>query len=301
MDSKVLEARIIDGKKVASELREKLRHEVEELQSKGIRPGLAAVLVGEDPASQTYVRSKAKACEKIGLYSEVIKRPADISQDELAGIVRDLNARDDIDGILVQLPLPKHIDEMAITYLIDPQKDVDGFHPHNVGLMLIGKPGFRPCTPAGIIELLKYYKVETEGKEVVVLGRSNIVGKPVGVMLFQKGEMGNATVTFCHSRTKDLKEVCRRADILIVAIGRPEFVGADMVKDGAVIIDVGVNRVDDETAKKGYRLTGDVKFDECAEKASLITPVPKGVGPMTITMLLNNTVESARRKIKQSS
>jgi methylenetetrahydrofolate dehydrogenase (NADP+) / methenyltetrahydrofolate cyclohydrolase len=292
-----MEAQIIDGKKVSKEIKNELKDKVERMKQSGVTPGLAAVLVGEDPASQTYVRSKAKACDKIGVYSEVIKKSDDISQDELMNIVRDLNRRDDIDGILVQLPLPKHIDESAVTNLIDPKKDVDGFHPFNVGMMVLGYPIYLPCTPAGIVELMRRYEINPNGKEVVVLGRSNIVGKPVGIMLMQKGVMANATVTVCHSRTANLPEVLRRADILIVAIGQSEFVKADMVKEGAVIIDVGMNRVPDDTKEKGYRLTGDVDYEACKAKASFITPVPGGVGPMTIAMLLSNTIRSAERRL----
>jgi len=290
------EDKLINGKKTSKEIKSELRGRVEELKGKGVTPGLAAVLVGDDPASQTYVRSKAKACDKIGLYSEVIRKPSEISQDELISIVKSLNEREEIDGILVQLPLPKHIDEMTITLLIDPKKDVDGFHPHSVGMMLLGSPTFLSCTPYGIVELMRRYDIDPSGREVVVLGRSNIVGKPIGVMLLQKADMANATVTFCHSRTKDLKEVCRRADILIAAIGVAEFVKEDMVKEGAVIIDVGINRVDDDSVEKGYRIVGDVDFEACAPKSGMITPVPGGVGPMTIAMLLSNTVISAERR-----
>ncbi|UCD93962.1 MAG: bifunctional methylenetetrahydrofolate dehydrogenase/methenyltetrahydrofolate cyclohydrolase FolD [Candidatus Zixiibacteriota bacterium] len=291
-----MEAVIIDGKKVADEIRAELTVRIAALKERSVTPGLAAVLVGDDPASQIYVRSKARACEKIGVHSEVIRKPADITQDELMSIVRELNGRDDTDGILVQLPLPDHIDEMTVTLLIDPAKDVDGFHPYNVGMMLLGHPTLLSCTPHGIIELMRSYNIDPAGKEVVILGRSNIVGKPLGVMLLQKAEMANATVTFCHSRTTDLKSVCRRADILVAAIGQPEFVTADMVKDGVVIIDVGQNRIEDETAQKGYRLVGDVDFEACRKKASYITPVPGGVGKMTIAMLLSNTVLSAERR-----
>ncbi len=288
---------LIDGKQVAEDIKNELQKEVEELKAKGITPGLAAVLIGDNPASITYVNSKAKACEKIGIYSEVITRPAEIQQEELAEIVRDLNNRDDIDGILVQSPLPKHLKEFEITLIIDPAKDVDGFHPHNVGMMLIGNPGFLPCTPNGIMELMRRYGIDPSGKEVVIIGRSNIVGKPMAALLVQKAKGANATVTIAHSRTKDIAAVCRRADILIAAIGVPEFVRGDMVKEGAVIIDVGVNRVDDATKKKGYILVGDVNFAECEPKASYITPVPGGVGPMTIAMLLTNTVISSRRRL----
>ncbi|MFH2036580.1 MAG: bifunctional methylenetetrahydrofolate dehydrogenase/methenyltetrahydrofolate cyclohydrolase FolD [Candidatus Zixiibacteriota bacterium] len=296
MNKVLYENKLIDGTKISKEIKAELSIRVEKLKEKGVTPGLAAVLVGENPASQTYVRSKAKACLKIGVYSEVVKKSADISQDELVAIVKGLNKRVDIDGILVQLPLPKHIDEMTITLLIDPKKDVDGFHPHSVGMMLLGKPTFLSCTPYGIVELMRRYNIDPVGQEVVVLGRSNIVGKPVGAMLLQKADMANATVTFCHSRTKNLKEVCRRADILIAAIGVPEFVKADMVKEDVVIIDVGINRVEDNTMEKGYRIVGDVDFEGCAPKSKMITPVPGGVGPMTIAMLLTNTVLSAERR-----
>lgn len=289
-------ATIISGKKVSKEIKAELKVKVESLKAKGVTPGLAAVLIGDDPASATYVRSKAKACDKIGIYSEVIRRPADITEEELIGIIKDLNNREDIDGILVQSPLPKHIDEQAMTLLINPNKDVDGFHPFNVGMTLIGQPTFRSCTPYGIMELLRRYDIDPSGKEVVILGRSNIVGKPMGAMLIQKAAGANATVTTAHSRTADLPNVCRRADILIAAIGQPEFVKADWIKDGAVVIDVGMNRVDDATKERGYRLCGDVDFAEAEKKASFITPVPGGVGPMTIAMLLSNTVKSAERR-----
>ncbi len=290
-------ATIINGKKVSNEIKEELKIKVDALKAKGITPGLAAVLIGEDPASATYVRSKAKACEKIGVYSEVIRRSADITAEELISIIEDLNGREEIDGILVQSPLPKHIDEQAMTLLIDPKKDVDGFHPFNVGMTLIGQPTFQSCTPYGIMELLRRYEIDPSGKEVVILGRSNIVGKPMGAMLVQKAKGANATVTTAHSRTKGFPEVCRRADILIAAIGQPEFVKGDWIKDAAVVIDVGINRVEDASKEKGYRLCGDVDFAECEKKASFITPVPGGVGPMTIAMLLTNTVKSAQRRL----
>lgn len=289
-------ATIISGKKVSKEIKEELKIKVEALKAKGIIPGLAAVWVGEDPASATYVRSKAKACEKIGIYSEVIRRPADITAEELTGIIKDLNGRNDIDGILVQSPLPKHIDEQAMTLLIDPKKDVDGFHPFNVGMTLIGQPTFQSCTPYGVMELMRRYEIDPAGKEVVILGRSNIVGKPMGAMLVQKAKGANATVTTAHSRTADIPVICRRADILIAAIGQSEFVKDDWIKEGAVVIDVGINRVEDTSKEKGYRLCGDVDFVECEKKASFITPVPGGVGPMTIAMLLTNTVKSAEQR-----
>jgi len=290
-------ATIISGKKIAKEIKEELKIKVESLKARGITPGLAAVLVGEDPASATYVRSKARACEKIGIYSEVIKRPGDIAAEDLIAIIKDLNVRNDIDGILVQSPLPKHIDEQAMTLLIDPKKDVDGFHPFNVGMTLIGRPTFRSCTPYGIMELMRRYEIDPAGKEVVILGRSNIVGKPMGAMLVQKAEGANATVTMAHSRTGDIPDICRRADILIAAIGQAEFVKGDWIKDGAVVIDVGINRINDSSKEKGYRLCGDVDFAECEKKASFITPVPGGVGPMTIAMLLTNTVKSAEGRL----
>ena len=255
--------------------------------------GLAAVLVGDDPASETYVRSKARACEKLKLYSEVIRQPADISQQDLMKIVAGLNDNPRIHGILVQSPLPKHIEELEVTLAIDPRKDVDGFHPHNVGLMLLGRPGLLPCTPYGIIKLLEFYEIDPAGREVVIVGRSNIVGKPVAALLVQKGPMANATVTVAHSRSRNLAEITRRADIVIAAVGHPGTVTGDMIKPGAVVIDVGVNRVEDSSTEKGYRLVGDVDFDSCLEKASGITPVPGGVGPMTIAMLMFNTVTAA--------
>ncbi len=286
-------AQLIEGKPVAKQVRADLKSRIAALKDKGVTPGLAAVLVGEDPASMTYVNSKARACEKLGLYSEVIRRPTTITEKELLDIVNDLNASAKIHGILVQSPLPDHVDELKITLAIDPRKDVDGFHPYNVGLMLLGRPSLLPCTPHGIIKLLEYSNINPAGKEVVVVGRSNIVGKPVAALLMQKSKNGNATVTVAHSRTGNLAEVTRRADIVIAAIGRPNTITGDMVKEGVVIIDVGVNRVEDASKEKGYRLVGDVDFDACAEKASYITPVPGGVGPMTIAMLMSNTVAAA--------
>jgi len=287
-------AQIIDGKEVAKSIRKGLKQEIKRLKEKGVTPGLAAVLIGEDPASQTYVGAKKRACDKLGMYSEVIRRPADIAQDELLKIVTDLNANDQVHGILVQSPLPSHIDEMTVTLNIDPAKDVDGFHPYNVGMMLIGRPGLLPCTPHGIVKLLEYYELDPASKEVVVVGRSNIVGKPISAILVQKAKWANATVTIAHSRTANLAEVCRRADILIAAIGRPDTITGDMVSDGTIVIDVGVNRVDDDSTEKGYRLVGDVDFEAVASKAAYITPVPGGVGPMTIAMLMSNTVQAAK-------
>jgi len=287
-------AQIIDGKEIAKTIRAELAKEIEGLAKKGITPGLAVVLVGENPASQSYVRSKNKAAHEIGIYSEQHTLPAETTEEELLKLVGELNANPKINGILVQLPLPDHIDEHKVINAILPEKDVDGFHPVNTGKLMIGEGGFKPCTPYGVVKMLQYSGVETEGAHVVVVGRSNIVGKPVANLLLQKQKGANATVTICHSRTKDLPAVTRQADILIAAIGRAEFVTADMVSEDAVVIDVGVNRVDDSSRKRGYRLVGDVKFDEVSEKCKAISPVPGGVGPMTITMLLYNTVESAK-------
>jgi len=288
-------AQIIDGKQVAADMRAELQQKVAQLKDKGIVPGLAVVLVGEDPASKSYVTAKEKACDNIGIYSEDIRLPAETSQAELMALIDKLNKDDKINGILVQLPLPKHLDEGEVLLAIDPAKDVDGFHPVNVGKMMLGQGAFLPCTPHGVIQLLLKSNVKIEGAEVVIVGRSNIVGKPLANMLIQKNATGNATITVCHTRTKNLADHTLKADILIVAAGAPNMITADMVKAGAVVIDVGVNRVDDPTKKKGYRLTGDVDFEAVKEKASLITPVPGGVGPMTITMLLYNTVESAEK------
>jgi len=286
---------LIDGKMVAKQIRMEAKRRTRTLKEHGITPGLAAVLVGNDPASMVYVNSKAKMCKKLGLYSEVITHPGDISQEELITIVNDLNNNDQIHGILVQSPLPEHIDELAVTLAIRPDKDVDGFHPYNVGLLLINRPRMISCTPYGIIKLLEYYELDPSGKEVVVVGRSNIVGKPVAALLMQKAEWANATVTIAHSRTTDLPSVTRRADILIAAVGSPGMITGDMVREGAVVIDVGINRVEDPSTEKGYRLIGDVVFDEVVRKASYITPVPGGVGPMTIAMVISNTVTAAER------
>ncbi len=292
-------AQIIDGKQVAADMREELKAKVAELKEQGIVPGLAVVLVGEDPASKSYVTAKERACEETGIFSDDNRLHAETSQEELMAMVDKLNKDPKINGILVQLPLPKHLNESEVLLAIDPNKDVDGFHPVNVGKMVVGEEAFLSCTPHGIIQLLLRNNVKIEGAEVVVVGRSNIVGKPVANMLIQKNDKGNATVTVCHTRTKNLAEHCLRADIIIAAAGRPNTVTADMVKDGAVVIDVGVNRVEDASKKRGYRLVGDVDFEAVKEKASLITPVPGGVGPMTITMLLYNTVESAERAAKK--
>lgn len=287
--------KIIDGKVVAEKVINECKDEIAVLKEKGITPGLAVVLIGDDPASKVYVGSKARKCEELGIYSVKIEMPAESTQEEVMKVVEDLNNDDKVDGILVQSPPPKHIDEDAIVRAIDPAKDVDGFHPVNVAKLALEDPtGFIPCTPHGCMRLLEDTGVETSGAEAVVIGRSMIVGKPMALLLM--GKAGNATVTVAHSRTKDLAAVCRRADIIVAAIGMPEFVKADMVKDGAVVIDVGINRVEDATKKRGYKLVGDVAYDEVAEKCSAITPVPGGVGPMTIAMLIKNTVIAAGRR-----
>jgi methylenetetrahydrofolate dehydrogenase (NADP+)/methenyltetrahydrofolate cyclohydrolase len=288
-------AQIIDGKQVAADMRAELKDEVAKLKQKGIVPGLGVILVGEDPASKSYVTAKERTCEEIGIYSDDNRLPAETSQKELMTLVKKMNEDPKINGILVQLPLPKHLNEAEVLLEIDPKKDVDGFHPMNVGKMVVGEKAFLPCTPHGVIQLLIRSGVTIEGANVVIVGRSNIVGKPVANMLIQKNATGNATVTVCHTRTKDLPFHTKQADILIAAAGRPNTITADMIKDGVVVIDVGVNRVEDATKKRGYRLVGDVDFEAVREKASFITPVPGGVGPMTITMLLYNTVESAKR------
>lgn len=278
-------AEIIDGKKVSEHIRAEIAQGVEKLkEEKGITPGLAAVLVGDDPASEIYVRNKRKACASAGMYSEEHKLPAETTEQELLNLVDRLNNDPNIHGILVQLPLPDHIDETAVLRAVTPFKDVDGFHPFNVGLLVEGNPRFISCTPHGIIKMLEFYNIDITGKEAVIVGRSNIVGKPVSMLLLHR----HATVTVCHSRTKPLEEVTKRADILVAAIGRANFITADMVKDGAVVIDVGINRNEEG------KLTGDVDFDAVSQKASYITPVPGGVGPMTISMLLWNTLESAK-------
>ena len=290
-------AQIIDGKQVAADMRAELKEKVVELKGQGITPGLAVVLVGDDPASKSYVTAKERACEEIGIYSDDNRLPIDTTEADLLTLVEKLNKDPKINGILVQLPLPKHIDENRVLLAIDPAKDVDGFHPVNVGKMVVGQEAYLPCTPHGIIQLLIRNNVKLEGAEVVVVGRSNIVGKPIANLLIQKAPTGNATVTVCHTRTKNMAEHVKRADIIIAAAGWPNTVTADMVKDGAVVIDVGVNRAEDATKKNGYRLVGDVDFEAVKEKASLITPVPGGVGPMTITMLLYNTVQSAEKTL----
>ncbi len=278
-------AKIIDGKQIAKEVRAEIAAECAELKKKGIIPGLAVVIVGTDPASQVYVRNKKKACEEVGFRSEVFELPEETTEEELLALVKKLNEDVNIHGILVQLPLPEHLDDEVIIANIDPKKDVDAFHPSNVGKIMIGNYDFLPCTPAGVMVLLEKSGIDVSGKECVVVGRSNIVGKPQAMLLLH----ANGTVTICHSRTKDLAEVTRRADILVVAIGKADFITGDMVKDGAVVIDVGMNR------KADGKLTGDVDFAAVEPKASYITPVPGGVGPMTITMLLRNTLTSAKK------
>lgn len=285
--------KLIDGKLIAAEIREELKKEISELIKKGKNvPGLVTILVGDNPASEIYVRNKGKACEEIGMRTKAEKRSADISEKELLDLVYQYNNDKNYHGILVQLPLPKHINEDKIIEAISPKKDVDGFHPISVGNLVIGKDTFAPCTPAGIQELLIRYGIETKGKHVVVLGRSNIVGKPIANIMLQKKEGANSIVTVCHSATKDLAQYTRQADILIAAIGQANFVKADMIKEGAVVIDVGINRVEDSTKPKGYRVVGDVDFENVAPKTSFITPVPGGVGLMTIAMLLKNTFKA---------
>jgi methylenetetrahydrofolate dehydrogenase (NADP+)/methenyltetrahydrofolate cyclohydrolase len=289
---------LIDGKKIADDIKKEIAIEVEQMVSEGKkRPHLAAILVGHDGGSETYVAAKVKACEECGFKSTLIRFEDDVTEDELLATVEKLNNDADIDGFIVQLPLPKHISEQKVIEAIDYRKDVDGFHPINVGRMSIGLPCFVSATPAGIVELLRRYNINTNGANCVVLGRSNIVGKPVATLMMQKSNPGDATVTVCHSATKNLKEICAQADIIIAALGSPGFVTADMVKPGAIIIDVGTTRVPDATRKSGFRLRGDVDFENVAEKCSYITPVPGGVGPMTIVSLMKNTLLAGQHKI----
>jgi len=290
--------KIIDGKKIAEEIRAEIKTEVARLIDNEDRsPHLAAIIVGEDPASQTYVAAKEKACKSVGFMSSVYKLPENTPEDELLELIGFLNKDPEIDGFIVQLPLPGHISEEKVIQSIDPSKDVDGFHPVNLGRMVSGLPSYLPATPYGIVQLLERSKVETEGKHCVVLGRSNIVGTPVSILLSRKANPGNCTVTICHSKTKDIKKIAASADILIAAIGRPEFVTADMVKKDAVVVDVGIHRVPSEKTKSGFKLKGDVNFDEVSKKCSHITPVPGGVGPMTITGLLQNTLKAHKKEI----
>ena len=282
---------ILDGKKTSEALKQEIAKEVKQLKAEGKKvPHLAAVLVGDDGASLTYVGSKVKACEQVGFESTLVKLPANISEEALLQEIEKLNANPEIDGYIVQLPLPKHIDEQKILLAIDPTKDVDGFHPANFGRMALDMEAFIPATPFGIMELLKRYEVPTKGKHVVVVGRSHIVGRPISILLSQKGAQGNATVTLTHSHTPNLAELTRQADIVVMALGIPEFLKGNMVKEGVTVIDVGITRLKDDSTHKGYRIVGDVAFDEVKEKASYITPVPGGVGPMTIAMLLKNTL-----------
>ena len=287
---------IIDGKEVAASLRREIAAEVAAWVAGGKRtPHLVAILVGNDGASQTYVGHKEKCCGEVGFRSTVLRLPEETSEETLLGEIARLNADPDVDGFIVQLPLPKHISEQKVIEAIDPRKDVDGFHPVNTGRMISGLPAYLPATPDGILGLLRYYRIETAGKHCVVIGRSNIVGKPMAQLMMQK-QYGDATVTVCHSRSRDLKKECREADIIIAAIGQPDFVTADMVKEGATVIDVGTTRVPDATKKNGFRLNGDVKFDEVAPKCAYITPVPGGVGPMTICMLMKNTLSAGKKE-----
>ncbi|MCG1036700.1 bifunctional methylenetetrahydrofolate dehydrogenase/methenyltetrahydrofolate cyclohydrolase FolD [Polaribacter sargassicola] len=288
---------LLDGKKTSADIKEEIALEVRDLKNKGHKtPHLAAVIVGNDGASITYVNAKVKACERVGFESTLIRLSEETTEEELLNEIAVLNIDNDIDGFIVQLPLPKHIDEQKVLMAIDPDKDVDGFHPTNVGKMALNLPTFISATPFGILELLDRYNVETSGKHVVVLGRSHIVGSPMSILLSQKRKVGNATVTMCHSRTKNLKEITLQADIIIAAIGIPEFLKADMVKDNVTVVDVGITRLADSSKKSGFRLVGDVAFDEVAAKSDFITPVPGGVGPMTIAMLLKNTLLACQRK-----
>lgn len=291
-------ARLLDGKVLARQIRDEVAVEVQALLARGVRPGLAVVLVGEDPASQVYVRSKGKACEEAGMHSETIRLPAETTEPELLAVIDRLNADPAIHGMLVQLPLPRQLNSERVLRRIDPGKDVDGFHPVNVGKLVLGDPtAFKPATPHGVLEMLLRSGIETKGANAVVVGRSNIVGRPMANLLIQDAPGGNATVTVCHSRSRDLPAITRGADLLIVAIGRANFITADMVRPGAVVIDVGINRVDDPAIPKGYRIVGDVEFAPVAEIASAITPVPGGVGQMTIALLLKNTLQAARQAL----
>ncbi|ATA67185.1 bifunctional 5,10-methylene-tetrahydrofolate dehydrogenase/5,10-methylene-tetrahydrofolate cyclohydrolase [Capnocytophaga cynodegmi] len=291
--------KLLDGKKTSEQIKQEIAEEVKEIKAKGGKvPHLAAVLVGTDGASLTYVDSKVKACEKVGFDSTLIELPAEITEAELLRKIEELNKNPEIDGYIVQLPLPKHIDSQKVLMAVDPEKDVDGFHPANFGKIALDMEAFIPATPFGIMELLKRHNVETKGKHVVVVGRSHIVGRPMSILLSQKGNPGNATVTLTHSYTPNLKEITQQADIIIMALGIPEFLKADMVKEGVTVVDVGITRLKDENAPKGYRIVGDVDFEQVKEKADYITPVPGGVGPMTIAMLLKNTLLARKWKDK---
>jgi len=288
---------LLDGKKTSNEIKEEIAKKVVELKSQGKKtPHLAAVIVGENGASLTYVNAKVKACEKVGFDSTLVSLPIDVSEADLLNKIDELNNDDNIDGFIVQLPLPDHIDEHKVTLAVNPMKDVDGFHPENLGRMMLGLPCFLPATPAGILELLDRYDIETSGKSCVVIGRSHIVGSPMSVLMARNTKVGNCTVTLTHSRTQNLEEITREADIIIVALGKAEFLTADMVKEGVVIVDVGITRVSDDSKKSGFKLLGDVKFEEVAAKSSYITPVPGGVGPMTIASLMLNTLQAIDMK-----
>ncbi len=290
---------LLDGKKTSTDIKNEIAVEVAELKKSGKKvPHLAAIIVGDNGASITYVNAKVKACEKVGFESSLIRMPKETTEEELLNKIHELNTDDNVDGFIVQLPLPDHIDEQKVIMAVDPDKDVDGFHPTNVGKLTLNLPTFISATPYGIMELLDRYNIETSGKNVVVLGRSHIVGSPMSILLSQKRKKGNATVTLTHSRTKNLKEITKEADIIVAAIGIPEFLKGDMVKDGVTVIDVGITRIDDPSKKNGFRLVGDVAFDEVSPKCSYITPVPGGVGPMTIAMLMKNTLLALERKIK---
>ena len=288
---------ILDGKKTANDIKEEITVEVNSIiSSGGKKPHLSAILVGNDGASETYVSAKVKACEKVGFNSTLVRLNNDVSQEDLLAEVEKINNNSDIDGLIVQLPLPKHIDEMKVTEAISPKKDVDGFHPSNIGKMALNLPTYLPATPAGILELLKRYKIETSGKHCVVIGRSHIVGSPMSILMARNNTPGNCTVTLTHSRTKNLKAITKTADILIVALGKAEFVTSDMIKEGVCIIDVGITRVKSDKTKSGWKLLGDVNFEDVKEKCSFITPVPGGVGPMTISVLLQNTLMSSKEE-----
>jgi methylenetetrahydrofolate dehydrogenase (NADP+)/methenyltetrahydrofolate cyclohydrolase len=290
--------KLIDGKALSQEIKNEIAVKVTEIrEAEGNIPHLAAVLVGNNPASEAYVRNKVRSCDQVGFESTLVRKDESITEEELLDIVRDLNDNDDIDGFIVQLPLPKHINDEKVTLAIDPKKDVDGFHPVNFGRMALNLPCYLPATPFGILQMLDRNNIDTEGKHCVVLGRSNIVGRPISILLSKKAKVGNCTVTLVHSRTKDISTEIQRADIIIAAIGIPRFVTEDMVKEGAVIIDVGINRIEDATRKSGYRLVGDVDFDNVKDKCSYITPVPGGVGPMTVTSLMLNTLRASKREV----
>lgn len=292
--------KLLDGKKTSEQIKQEIAEEVKQIKAKGGKvPHLAAVLVGNDGASLTYVGSKVKACEKVGFDSTLVELPAEITETELLKKIEELNKNPEIDGYIVQLPLPKHIDSQKVLMAVNPEKDVDGFHPANFGKIALDMEAFIPATPFGIMELLKRYEVETKGKHVVVVGRSHIVGRPMSILLSQKGNPGNATVTLTHSHTPNLSEITKQADIIVMALGIPEFLKGDMVKEGVTVIDVGITRLEDKNASKGYRIVGDVDFEEVKEKASFITPVPGGVGPMTIAMLLKNTLLARKWKAEK--